>query len=487
MASNKISAKSNTKTTIDSNFDANAKNNSKSISKSNTTNSQKVIIKPLKSEEFDANNVEFSNVITNTELGNKWLNTTYSKNKFLAVARGCIIKTFKKLDDENKTNNKKDAKKDKYQIFMSLKDQAFIDMINSYDESLITSGVKNSNEWFDNEMTDEECREMFKLTLSNHEKYGYAIGGILGREFTCKSKTEDVPDVTDLIAALAKNTVVDVCFWFNKVKLGVGKYSVGLEINQINIISVGGQGEYKSNAIKVDEYEPGKITLTERQAHEKGGKFCKILYEDKPLRLVLENLTARLFRFEQVDEKVSYSFSIRLSESVLRKSFEGLDEEIFNILLAKSKEYYDTKKTAKLLRPIVKSVVSYNKADQEKIKKGEKPTYEPSVWIKVYYSEEKGFDNKIVNVDGNKPMNNPESLINKDLNVSSLEIYSKHIWFGPKGTSVNFTLNKCSISTDVPVYDMDDVAGDEVVEESEEEENNNNDVVEEEAVNSDSD
>ena len=427
----------------------------------------KKIIKPIDSKNFKPSAIEFSNVIVNTELGNKWINTTISNDKILLVARGCTVKTFKKLDNDKdaKPNLKKDSsytKKDKFQAFLGVTDTDFIKAVKSYDDSLITFGVKRSQELFDTEMNSDECGEMFKSTLSFHDKYGYAIGGVLSREFNCESKTEDVPDVSNLIVALEKNTVVDVCFWFNKIKLGVGKYSVGLEILKINIISTGVASQYKSNAISVDEFETGKITLTDREVLDKGAKKCKVLYGEgesaKALRLKFENTTARMFLNKQPgDEKESYSLSIRLSDPSIRKMIENIDEEIFKILLDKSKEYYDAKKTSKLLRPIVKSLLSYSKADQDKIKKGEKPSYEPSLWIKIYHSEEKGFDGKITNIEGKKPINNTEQLIGKDLNITNLEIYSKHIWFGPKGTSINFTLNSCEISFDVPEYDMDNV------------------------------
>ena len=237
----------------------------------------KKIIKPIDSKNFKPDNFEFSSVIVNTELGNKWINTTINNDKILLVARGCIIKTFKKLenDKESKITIKKDSsyiKKDKYQAFLGITDQDFIKAIHSYDLSLINFGVERSQELFETEMNADECKEMFKPTLPLHDKYGYAIGGVLNREFSCESKTEDVPDVSDLIVALQKNTVVDVCFWLNKIKLGVGKYSVGLEILKINIISIGTASQYKSNAITVDDYKTGQITLTEREVLDKGAK-----------------------------------------------------------------------------------------------------------------------------------------------------------------------------------------------------------------------
>ena len=425
------------------------------------------IIKPLTSSEFNAEKVVFSNVITNTEIGNKYCKITYgntpnSDNKLLVVARGCIIKTFKKLENKDKDGKIIKGKKDKYQVFMNLKDKNFIDMFNKIDDFLIKQGVEQSEKWFDEKMELEECTQMFnnnKPTLSNHEKYGYAIGSILGNDFVCKSTTSEVPDVSNLEIALAKNTVVDVCFYINKLKLGVGKYNLGFEITQINIKSLGSTEQYESNALKPEDYKLGNLTLSTIQQHEKGGKFCELLYQEKKLRIKLTNIVGRIFKFEK-DDTVSYSMSIRLTDENLRNMIEGIDKEILNMLMANSKDYYGSKKTEKLLKAILKPLLSYNKADQEKIKKGEKPTYEPSIWVKIWHNEEKGFDGKIMNVGNNKPIDNTENVLNKDLNISSIEIYSRHIWFGPKGTSINLTLNKCGISYESPIYDMDDLTDD---------------------------
>jgi hypothetical protein len=424
------------------------------------------IIKPLNPTEFDSGKVNFGNVIINTEIGNKYSKITYgnvtgSDNKLLVVARGCIIKTFKKLENKDKDGKIIKSKKDKYQIFMGLKDEKFINMINKFDEYLIKEGVEYSEKWFDEKMELEECTDMFKASMSNHEKYGYAIGSILSNDFVCKSNTADVPDVSNIEVALEKNSVIDVCFNINKIKLGVGKYSLGFEINQINIKSVGGSNgeQYESNALKPEDYKTGNLTLSAIQQHEKGGKFCELLYQDKKLRIKLSNIVGRIFKFEK-DDTVSYSMSIRLTDENLRSMIEGIDKEILTMLLSNSKDYYGSKKTEKLLKAILKPLLSYNKADQEKIKKGEKPQYDPSIWVKIYYSTDKGFDGKIINSTTNKPITNTEEILNKDLNIANIEYYSRHIWFGPKGTSINLTLNKCGISYDAPVYDMDDLADD---------------------------
>lgn len=426
---------------------------------------KKKIIKPLFPTEFNTDHVKFSNVKTNTELGLKWVDTSYSRaetgdDKFLVVARGCVVKTFGKMEykgkDGKEASNDK-PRKDKYSIFMSVKDDEFIDMVKTFEKYLEQIGHENSQAWFDNDFTVEECHDILKPIMSAHEKYGYSIGSVLSREFTCKSKIEEVPDVSDLNVALAKNTIIDVCFHFNKIKLGAGTYRLGAEITQINIVGIS-EGSGESHGLKPEEFESGKITLTPLQQHEKGGKFCKILYDDHPVRVHLENVVGRILKFEK--DGISYVMSIRLADPVLRKMVEGMDEEIFNLLVANSKEYLGAKKTAKLARPIVKPILSYSKNDQEKIKKGEKPSYDPSIWIKIYYSEEKGFDGKIINADNDKPIQNTEDLVNKDLTIASLDFYSRHIWFGPKGASTNFTLAKCKVTYETTEYDMDAATAD---------------------------
>ena len=422
------------------------------------------VIKPLNPAEFNSEKLVFGNVITNTEIGNKYCKITYGNtnlndNKCLVVAKGCIIKTFNKTENKDKDGKVIKSKKDRYKIFMVLKDDNFINMVKKVDEHLITKGVENSEKWFDQKMDPEECTDMFRKTLSTNDKFpGYSFSCFLSNDFICATKTPDVPDVSNLELALLKNTVIDVCFNIKKVKFNVGKYNIDIEIDQINIKSVGGSNaeQYESNALKPEDYTAGNLTLSPIQQHEKGGKFCELLYQDKKLRIKLSNIVGRIFKFEK-DDTITYSMSIRLTDDNLRNMVEGIDKEILGMLMANSKDYYGSKKTEKLLKAILKPLLSYNKADQEKIKKGEKPQYDPSIWVKIWHSSDKGFDGKIMNSSTNKPITNTEEILNKDLTIASLEIYSRHIWFGPKGTSINLTLNKCGISYDAPVYDMDDL------------------------------
>jgi hypothetical protein len=415
-------------------------------------------IKPFNPADVDTSKISFSNVITIPEIGYKYCKLTYDSStsndkKLLVVVRGCKVKTFKKSENDKDGKDSK-GKKQKYQMFMGVEDEDFINMVKKVEKYLITKGVENSKQWFDEAMEEEECIEMLKPTLPNHEKYGYSIGCALSPDFMCKSTTSDISDVSNLEDVLQKNTIIDVCISINKLKLGVGKYSLGFEINQINIKSIGNTTPYESNAINLETFNSSMIKLGALQQHEKGGKFCDLLYEDTKLRIKLSNIVGRIFKLEN-DNGVSYSLSIRLRDK-LHTMVQDIDKSIFNTLLTNSKDYYGSKKTEKLLKNLLKPLESYNKADQEKIKKGEKPTYEPSIWLKIYHTNEKGFDGKIVNAETNKAITNTEDVLNKDINISSIEFYSRHIWFGPKGTSINLTVNKCSVSYDAPVYDMDD-------------------------------
>jgi len=416
--------------------------------------------KPLSSTNFNPSNVNFGNIYTD-QYDNRSIKTTYNNKDFYMVARGCRINAFKLQDNG------------KYNLYVNVTDDDFINAIKSYDDSLIKYGANNSKLFFDDDMSEEDCIELFKpKTLSLHEKYGYSIScNLKKKDFICKSKTDSVTDVSDLTVALQKGTIVDVCFDFGKIKLGLNKYSVGVEIKQVNIISVGAASAYKSNAIKLEDFNLNKFKINEIETLEKGNKKTQMLYGDddnkKPLKFLFENIEGRIFGNKQPnDEKTSYSLNIKLSPEQ-HKQFDIINEESLKQTIQELCKGMDANKAAlkaKVVKKEFKSIVTYSKTDQEKIKKNEKPTYPPSIWIKIYHSDEKdtdgnekGFCGKIVNADGNKPINNADDLTAiKNLNIKSLEIYNKHIWIGAKGISVNFTLNKCEISMDVaPSYDMD--------------------------------
>lgn len=481
-----------------------AKVSANSVEKSKSSGNIKKIIKPMNPQEFNPDNVKYSKVKVNTEYKTRWCDITYNRDnndeKMLVVARNCVIKTFglkkdinnKKDDDESsnvvsKEDNKGKKNNIKYQMFINIVDQNFIEFIKKFEESLCIAGADNSKEWFEGEEFNvEECQEMLKSCLIYNEKYkSYAIGCSLSSEFTCKSKTDKVPDVSDLLTAITKNTVADICFNPRKIPLGKGTFKIAIDVLQCNITDVL-DVEYISNAITIEEYQPGNIALSQLETNTDGGKFCKFTYDNNTFRFKLENVVGRIFKFDNEDKgkiKSTYSMSIRMTNPELLKFIEGVNKEIFDILLDKSKDYYGTKKNSKILKNIVKSLVSYNKADQEKIAKGEKPTYCPSVWIKLFHNDEKGFDGKITTGD-NKPITNTDDILNKDLNINNIEIYSRHIWFGPKGTSINLTMNKCSIVYETTEYDMDDATGNDE-EDADEEEVVEEEAGEEEVVNSD--
>ena len=110
----------------------------------NTAN-KKIIIKPLMPTEFEADSVKYSAVKINTEIKTKWVDTSYSRGgndeKFLVVARGCVVKTFKKMEKPKDAKDDGKVRKDKFQIFMGLRAEAFIEMVKNYETALIHVGV----------------------------------------------------------------------------------------------------------------------------------------------------------------------------------------------------------------------------------------------------------------------------------------------------------------------------------------------------------
>ena len=136
-----------------------------SATKSATQSTKRKSVKPLNPNEFVKESVRYSNLKNNTELGLKWIDINYSRDgagtddKLLVVARGCIIKAFGKLENKSKDGK---PRKDKFSIFMSIKDNEFIDMINTFEHHLEKIGSDNALSWFDNDMTEEECHDMLK-------------------------------------------------------------------------------------------------------------------------------------------------------------------------------------------------------------------------------------------------------------------------------------------------------------------------------------
>ena len=439
----------------------------------------KKVIKPLNPAEVDFDNVSFGTLKVNSSTDTKWVDLSYNNEskKFLTVVRGCVIKSFKKSEYKGKDGDKPSSSKgdkpraEKYDVFLAIKDPQFIEFQKEFDEKIIAEATKNSVSWFEVDFGEEECRTMNKSFLIHNEKYNsYAIGcSIYAKDFICKNKADPDADCSNLLETLTKNTVIDICLNYHRVKVGKDKYSADAFITQANIVGVADASEYVSSGVTGEDFQSGKITLTSLEENENHGRFCKAQYDGKGLRLKFNNVAGRVIRFEK-EGTVSYSLNIKLTDPANLNMIKSIDKEIFDKLLANSKDYYGTKKTAKLLERSVIPLVSFSKEDKERIAKGESPKYEPSLWIKIYYNEEKGFDGKIKNSADGSVLNNLEDILNKDLNIAELEVYSRHVWFGAKGTSTNLTLNRCMVVHQTLSYDMDDVeedGEDEVVEDEE--------------------
>ena len=433
-------------------------------SSSAAPNKTKQTIKPIDPSDFNPGMVSYSTVNIHPTYGNKTVYTKISNNnsengdRFLVVARGCKIitgvsETVPYGSRDGNVPAKADGKKPTLQVYFSITDKKFQTMFELYESSLISKGVELSNEWFNTEMNDEDCSNMLKKSLV-YNKFGVSFGGKLSPDFKCKSKIEQVSDVSDLKAVLCKNTIVDVSFSFDSISLGATEYKINCKINQINIVGIADSTSFQSNAIKPENYISDKITLTDKETHIKGGKFCKFLYDGSPFRVRLEDISAKIWKNIDKDNKVSFSLCVEMTNNTNKNMFNNVYDNIIKILEAESKTYFDGKKmNAKTMK--VKPFYSYGIKDIDK-------KYPESMWIKVFHSDDKGFDGKIKTVDSNDAtspisLKDIDSILNKKLHVKSLEIYSRHIWFDKtKGTSINLTLNDCCISFDVPEeYEMD--------------------------------
>jgi len=457
------------------------------------------IYKPLDPTEFNDKKTKFSDVKI-TKDGSKYIYTEYDSKQFLVVIRGCKILSF--IEGKN--------------LFVQLSDPNAIEMIRKYEQTLVNKCISDSLSWFGEQYNEEESSNAIKSIILSNPNFpdSYTLSLPLSDKFLVKSKVSDIADNDDIDikTKLAKFNLIDVCVNFKSIKINKAEYNIIVECNQANITSVGKSGDFKNTAILPQNFTSGKITLSKlitKNYEGKNGqpdintKTADVLYDKNKLRCTFKDINSRIFKFikDGNEDSTSYSLSLRLPKnSDERKMFESIYDETFKIISTgdNCKEYYDKKYTPKQLKTIIKNILSYNKVDQEKIKKGEEPSNEPSIYFKVLFDKKqigKGnkFYGKFMNDVDKKPIDNVDELLGKDLNITSLEAYCKGVSFHAKGTSIIFVVDKCYINFDVPVYDMDSVdttSVDDDVEDDEDESVSANKIEEvsaetEEAVNSD--
>lgn len=457
------------------------------------------IYKPLDPTEFNDKKTKFSDVKI-TKDGSKYIYTDYDNKQFLVVIRGCKILSF--IEGKN--------------LFVQLSDPNAIEMIRKYEQNLVNKCISDSVTWFGEQYNEEESNNALKSIILSNANFpdSYTLSLPLSDKFLVKSKIADIADNDDIDikTKLAKFNLIDVCVNFKSLKINKVEFNIIVECNQANITGIGKTGEYKTNSILPQNYVSGKITLSKlitKNYEGKNGqpdintKTADVLYDKNKLRCTFKDINSRIFKFikDGNEDSTSYSLSLRLPKgSDEYKMFESIYDETFKILSTgdNCKEYYDKKLTSKQLKGFVKTIITYNKIDQEKLKKGEEPTNSPSIYFKVLFDKKqlgKGnkFYGKFMNDVDKKPIDNIDELLGKDLNITTLEAYCKGVSFHSKGTSIIFVVDKCYINFDVPVYDMDSVdttSVDDDVEDDEDEAVSANKIEEvseetEEAINSD--
>lgn len=430
------------------------------------TSSTTKIYKPLDPTEFDDTKTKYSDIKI-TKDGSKYIYTDYDNKQFLVVIRGCKILSY--IEGKN--------------LFVQISDANAIEMIRAYEKSIINKCLDSSLNWFGEQYDQEESTNALKTIILSNPNFpdSYTLSLPLSDKFNIKSKVPSIPDddTVDNKTKLAKFNLVDVCVNFKSIKINKAEYNIIIECNQANIISVGKTGEFKNTAILPDNFTSGKITLSKlitKTFEGKNGqpdittKTADVLYDKNKFRCNFKYINSRIFKFikDGNEDSTSYSLSLRLpKDSDERKMFESIYDESFKIISTgdNCKEYYDKKYTPKQLKTIIKPILSYNKVDQEKIKKGEEPTNQPSIYFNISFDKKQSnggnkFYGKFINDKDKKPIENLDELLGKDLNITSLETYCKGVSFHSKGTSIKFVVDKCYINFDVPEYDMDSIAVD---------------------------
>jgi hypothetical protein len=455
------------------------------------TSSTTKIYKPLDPTEFDDTKTKYSDIKI-TKDGSKYIYTDYDNKQFLVVIRGCKILSY--IEGKN--------------LFVQISDTNAIEMIRAYEKAISTKFLDSSLNWFGEKYDEDEFTNALKTIILSNNNFpdSYTLSLNLSDKFTIKSKVASIPDndSVDNKTKLAKFNLVDVCVNFKSIKINKAEYNIIVECNQANITGVGKTGEYKNTAIYPNNFTSGKITLSKLNTKTYEGKngqpdittkTADVLYDKNKFRCNFKDINSRIFKFikDGNEDSTSYSLSLRLpKDSDERKMFESIYDESFKIISTgdNCKEYYDKKYTPKQLKTIIKNILSYNKIDQEKIKKGEEPTNQPSIYFNISFDKKQSgggnkFYGKFINDKDKKPIENLDELLGKDLNITTLETYCKGVSFHSKGTSIKFVVDKCYINFDVPEYDMDSIADNNSEEETEETEDAKED--DEEAVNSDSD
>tara|TARA_B100001057_G_scaffold431392_1_gene458808 strand:+ start:304 stop:1653 length:1350 start_codon:yes stop_codon:yes gene_type:complete len=395
-------------------------------------------IEPTTVSTFKISDLSFGSVeqrsydIAGVTKETKTVKITYnsgSKKRLITVSRsGRIISVY-----PSKTGNDKPA------IYLTCEDSEFKDLISAYENELLKVAIDNSELWYDSELTEEECREYQESMIIHNSKYDNdSLSCPISKKAVIKNLiTAEVKqlDNSTFEQDLVKGMKVDVAIELMHVKLNNDKYKTVANITQINIIGFD-DSKMSMPSINCSSFDIDKIGVTEPEKHKMGKKFCKITYNENTVRFTLTDIKARFIKPRQ-EGQGSYQFAVSLLNKDDVNMFTEISNKVKEHLMSESKK--DKKKYGKTSVIINKIFKDFPQVSSDPSK-----DYPPSLWIKVYYSDEKGFENRIINTITNKPVKSIDEFTDAQYNVTSITFYSRHVWFGDS-ISTNFTMDSCDV------------------------------------------
>lgn len=334
-------------------------------------------------------------------------------------------------------------------------------------ESMYNLCIENREEWFGDDDLDREQlvandylkpstqlihmeNKIFKPNLGSFKvplKGGVQFNDASGNEIENPNPRELLP-----------NKIVKIVFSIPNLIIKSNSFKPSLKLHAVQII----KDVPVEDELILDNYNSSLLAISSKVIKNNfGGKKTMIYYDGHAFGFYLTNVRPSGFKFQNVNPKdgsISYSFNIRMDETFIN-AIKTVEDDIINLLVSNSKDLFDKKKNEKTVRKAFRSLLCYSKADQEKIKAGNTPQYNPTFKVVFPFytprpeegkelSEEElkgNFGTKIIGLDGEEYTDDLIEYVSSgneetkcDFSKSyNMFVYCKHVWFGDK-TSVRF-------------------------------------------------
>lgn len=476
-----------------------------SLGNKKSSTSKKVALQPLNvATDFDISKVEFENVKAIVNKATSAVshivpikyNDSKTGGKLAVVLRNCQVIKVNKPEDP--TSNPS------FGLFVAVNDPSYKSFSDQLQAKVHEVAKKKFDEWFpdfvksDDGDEEEERRQEIQNIQSFMNVSEMNMGLSVNTKFveisTGSKFDHENKDSTDLSEKFPPGTYLDVCFELDRIKLN-GSRRICSQVKRVNAT---GLGELSSGGggfhLSTEDYDINKVNITNKIfKYEKGGQYFKVEYDGKPLKLRLKNISgwlssnADLPAFGDPQKRTNKdlgktAYTLRLDINDNNKELTKMLDDINNKLLSTLKKFANPKTPAsdkpdgfKLSNSDVikryRAIFDYSKADKEAKSRGEEPKYGKSMSVKLFYKQD-GKDvreqfgtntgsPKYVDSETGETIYDPSSYVGR-VNVSSVEMYIRHVWLAADSISTNFTLNKVEFSSsngrqtyDMPLDEVD--------------------------------